>query len=77
MTDTTAATPFLSAAALHGDLEDWGPLAEATGDADADRRARPLWADGDLEVGRLGVHARPLLLEAGDQRGDPHPVAAG
>ena len=36
MTDTTPLTPFLSAAALHGELEDWGPLAEATGDADAD-----------------------------------------
>ena len=32
MTDTTPLTPFLSAAELHGDLEDWGPLAEATGD---------------------------------------------
>jgi len=31
MTDTTAATPFLAAAAAAADLEDWGPLAEATG----------------------------------------------
>ena len=30
MTETIPATPFLSAAALAGDLEDWGPLAEAT-----------------------------------------------
>jgi hypothetical protein len=31
MTDTIPLTPFLSAAALHGELEDWGPLAEARG----------------------------------------------
>ena len=31
MTDTTAATPFL-AGAVTADLEDWGPLEEATGE---------------------------------------------
>jgi len=50
MTDTTAVTPFLSAAALHGELEDWGPLAEATGDP-MQTSGTTTWADGDLEVG--------------------------
>ena len=55
MTDTTAATPFMAAAAIAGDLEDWGPLAEAT---PAGEDAAPmqtsgltLWSDGDQEVG--------------------------
>jgi uncharacterized cupin superfamily protein len=49
MTDTTAATPFLAAAAAAG-LEDWGPLAEATGEP-MQTTGRTLWADGDQEVG--------------------------
>ena len=50
MTDTTPLTPFLSAAALHGELEDWGPLAEATGDP-MQTSGTTTWANGDLEVG--------------------------
>ena len=50
MTDTTAATPFLAAAAAAADLEDWGPLAEATGEP-MQTTGRTLWADGDQEVG--------------------------
>jgi uncharacterized protein len=50
MTDTTAATPFLSAAAAAADLEDWGPLAEATGEP-MQTTGLTLWAGGDQEVG--------------------------
>ena len=50
MTDTTAATPFLAAAAAAAGLEDWGPLAEATGEP-MQTTGRTLWADGDQEVG--------------------------
>ena len=54
MTDTTPLTPFLSAAELHGDLEDWGPLAEATGDP-MTTSGVTTWAHGDLEVGVSAV----------------------
>src|SRR5437762_13127044 len=50
MTDTTAATPFLAAAAAAADLEDWGPLAEATGEP-MQTTGVTLWSDGDQEVG--------------------------
>jgi hypothetical protein len=50
MTDTTPVTPFLSAAALHGELEDWGPLEEATGDP-MQTSGVTTWSDGDREVG--------------------------
>ena len=50
MTDTTAATPFLAAAAAATDLEDWGPLAEATGEP-MQTTGKTLWADGDQEAG--------------------------
>jgi uncharacterized protein len=50
MTDTTAATPFLAAAASTADLEDWGPLAEATGEP-MQTAGLTLWSDGDQEVG--------------------------
>ena len=51
MTDTAAvATPFLAAAALAGELEDWGPLAEATGE-EMRTSGLTLWSDGDQEVG--------------------------
>ena len=49
MTDTTAATPFL-AGAIAADLEDWGPLEEATGEP-MQTTGTTLWADGDQEVG--------------------------
>ncbi|MGE5133853.1 MAG: cupin domain-containing protein [Gemmatimonadota bacterium] len=50
MTDTTAVTPFLAAAALAGGLEDWGPLAEATGEA-MQTSGLTLWSAGGQEVG--------------------------
>jgi len=50
MTQAPAATPFLAAAALAGDLEDWGPLAEATG-APMQASGITLWSDGDQELG--------------------------
>jgi uncharacterized protein len=50
MTETLPGTPFLAAAALAGDLEDWGPLAEATGEP-MQTSGTTLWSDGDQEVG--------------------------
>ena len=50
MTDATPGTPFLAAATLAGELEDWGPLAEATGDP-MQTSGATLWADGEQEVG--------------------------
>jgi uncharacterized cupin superfamily protein len=50
MTDVTPGTPFLAAAMLAGELEDWGPLAEATGDP-MQTSGATLWADGEQEVG--------------------------
>ena len=42
-------SPFaLPSGVMHGDLEDWGPLAEATGDP---MPTSGTWAHGDLEVG--------------------------
>jgi uncharacterized cupin superfamily protein len=49
MTDSTAATPFL-AGAIAADLEEWGPLEEATGEP-MQTTGTTLWADGDQEVG--------------------------
>jgi hypothetical protein len=74
MTDTTPLTPFLSAAALHGELEDWGPLAEATGDA-MQTSGVTTWAHGDLEVVGPQLLLLGFLLEAGDQRGHPSSAA--
>jgi uncharacterized cupin superfamily protein len=51
MSDVTVpATAFLHDAAAVGDLEDWGPLEEATGAAMA-TSGRTLWQEGDSEVG--------------------------
>jgi len=56
MTQTVPATPpaspppFIGAAALAGDLDDWGPLAEATGEP-MQTSGTTLWSDGDQEVG--------------------------
>ncbi len=51
MTDTHApSTPFLPAAAEAGDLEDWGPLAEATG-PEMHTAGITIWQDGDDEAG--------------------------
>ena len=50
MTQALPGAPFLAAAALAGDLEDWGPLAEATGEP-MQTSGITLWSDGDQEVG--------------------------
>ncbi|MDQ2877087.1 MAG: cupin domain-containing protein [Actinomycetota bacterium] len=47
MTDIT--TPFL-AAAVTAELEDWGPLEEATGEP-MQAAGHTLWQDGDQEAG--------------------------
>jgi len=49
MTDTNPATSYLAAAAT-AELEDWGPLEEATGEEMA-TSGLTLWNDGDQEVG--------------------------
>jgi uncharacterized protein len=49
MTDASPATPYLGAAAT-AELEDWGPLEEATGE-EMTTSGRTLWKDGDQEVG--------------------------
>ena len=49
MTDSNPATPYLAAAAT-AELEDWGPLAEATGE-EMTTRGLTLWKDGDQEAG--------------------------
>ena len=46
---TDPATPFLADAAT-AELEDWGPLAEATGEPMA-TAGRTLWQDGEQEAG--------------------------
>jgi uncharacterized protein len=45
----TDLTPYLASAAT-AELEDWGPLAEATGDP-MQTSGLTLWQDGDQEVG--------------------------
>ncbi len=65
-TDLTPSSPTPPVA----ELEDWGPLEEATGEPMATWGVEP-WSDGDV-VGRdLGVRARPVALDPGDARGDP------
>lgn len=49
-TPPTSPPRFMAAAALAGDLEDWGPLDEATG-APMQTSGITLWSDGDQEVG--------------------------
>ena len=71
MTDTTPLTPFLSAATLHGELEDWGPLAEATGDP-MQTSGTTTWANGDLEVGVCECTPGPSYWRLRDRRGHPH-----
>jgi uncharacterized protein len=50
MTETLPSTPFLPADALAGELEDWGPLEEATGGL-MQTSGITLWSDGGQEVG--------------------------
>ncbi len=49
MTDSNPVTPYLAAAAT-AELEDWGPLAEATG-AEMTTSGLTFWKDGDQEAG--------------------------
>src|SRR5207342_3068508 len=49
MTDTAPQTPFLADAAT-AELEDWGPLEEATGEP-MQTSGRTLWQDGEQEIG--------------------------
>jgi uncharacterized protein len=49
MTDTTTVTPHLADAAA-AELEEWGPLEEATG-PEMTTSGLTLWKDGDQEVG--------------------------
>jgi uncharacterized protein len=49
MTDSNPATPYLAAAAA-ANLEDWGPLEEATGE-EMTTSGLTLWQDGDQEAG--------------------------
>ena len=49
MTDTAPQTPFL-ADAVTAELEDWGPLEEATGEP-MQTSGRTLWQDGEQEIG--------------------------
>jgi len=49
MTDAVQLTPHLAAAAT-AELEDWGPLAEATG-AQMQTSGITFWKDGDQEAG--------------------------
>jgi uncharacterized protein len=49
MTDTVPATPYLAEAAA-AELEDWGPLEEATGEP-MQTSGISLWQDGEQESG--------------------------
>ena len=54
--------------AADADLEDWGPLPEATGDEMA-THGLELWADGDMSAGIWQCARRAVTVDAGDQRG--------
>lgn len=49
MTESSLATPYLASAAT-AELEDWGPLEEATGE-EMTTSGLTLWQEGDSEVG--------------------------
>ena len=71
MTQTASDTPHLAAITDPGDLEDWGPLEEAT-DADTPMQTsgRTLWTgEGDQEVGIWQCTAGPSRwkLETNEQ----------
>ena len=57
MTSAVSITPYLAAAAT-AELEDWGPLEEATGEP-MQTRGSTLWQDGDDEVGVWECTAGP------------------
>ncbi len=70
----TDVTPYLASAAT-AELEDWGPLEEATGEP---MQTSGLYAVAGRRPGdrRVGVLAWPLVLEAGAARVRAHPVLA-
>jgi uncharacterized cupin superfamily protein len=55
---TTIATPHLPDASNVGELEDWGPLDEATG-APMQTRGVTIWEDGDASAGVWECTAGP------------------
>jgi uncharacterized protein len=57
MTDATSLTPYLSGATT-AELEDWGPLEEATG-APMSTAGVSLWEDGDASAGIWECSAGP------------------
>ncbi len=57
MTDITTLTPYLAGAG-DAELEDWGPLDEATGE-EMTTSGLTLWKDGDQEVGVWQCTAGP------------------
>ena len=61
MADITDAVPRCRR--FTAELEDWGPLDEATGEAHADRRVPPLWQDGYQEAGVWECTPGPLRTE--------------
>ena len=71
MTDSNPATPYLAAAA-NAELEDWGPLEEATGE-EMTTSGLTLWQDGDQEAGVWECTPGPVVLEARDPRVRPDP----
>jgi uncharacterized protein len=57
MTSAVSVTPYLAAAAT-AELEDWGPLQEATGEP-MHTHGVTFWQDGDAEVGVWQCTAGP------------------
>ena len=70
-------TAFLAAAAA-ADLEDWGPLAEATEEGTPmSTRGLTIWSAPDSSGAEAGIWectALPLVLGAGADQGHLHPV---
>jgi uncharacterized protein len=73
---TDIATPFL-ASALTAELQDWGPLEEATGEP-MQTSGLTLWQDGDQEVGVWECDPGPSYwkLETPDG-GEPRDIGPG
>ena len=63
MTDTAPQTPFLADAATT-ELEDWGPLDEATGEP-MTAAGRTLWQDGEQKSGSASA---PRVCPTGSSR---------
>ena len=62
-------TPHLNDVAT-AELEDWGPLEEATG-SEMPTAGLEVWADGDVVRRHLGVHPGTVVLDPGGARGHP------